>query len=603
MFNIKNIQSQIEEIHGNDAKQLEVIFSSSNRIMVEAPAGYGKTTAVVSRIAYLIATNQIKYPKKILALTFSVNSALKMKRDISSKLPSIIGIPNNPKYVSQKALITNYHGFCKFILRKYGHLLHENLKEINNITSLSERELLEFYKSQLAEEEKLTITKLNEHIVNCVQLDFNLINAYNRILKEKIITHNNVTHNGIITLTSEILTSYPEIQRFFTNFFDLIVIDEFQDTNSLAWKLIDSLIVDRTKLLFVGDPLQKIYGFIGACPQIMRKCANRYNMDNIALERNYRFMDNQEMLLLDYNLRQNAEDINNPDISANSQLPYFFGETQEIEAEWVTAQVIDILEKNASDRIAILNRNRGRNAEIIEEKIKAKNINYFYALFTDEDNEYIEFHKICLGLFLDLFGENDPISKHLLKIFVNKVQNKFQDPKSKITNALLKLLDALIEKIYIDYKDLDINDKKNLIIDILENRQLKQAMEYVNSRVIFTTIHSAKGLEWDFVLIPDLEKFIIPFFTTCDYCQKNNFYKSDSFTCNLQKPIDNELTSRLIEELSTFYVAVTRARKQSFISSSKERFNSSGRSFNNSLLSCIVQLPGIDLINIDSSKF
>ena len=49
-----------------------MIFSDSPRIIVEAPAGYGKTTTMISRIAYLFATGRIPNPKRILGLTFSV---------------------------------------------------------------------------------------------------------------------------------------------------------------------------------------------------------------------------------------------------------------------------------------------------------------------------------------------------------------------------------------------------------------------------------------------------------------------------------------------------------------------------------------------------
>ena len=93
-----NIEEVIRQNHGGDEKQLEIIMSPQNRIVIEAPAGCGKTTTMVSKIAYMIASNAIPRNKKMLALTFSVNAAYKMKKDISEKLPLLglqkIGSPD-----------------------------------------------------------------------------------------------------------------------------------------------------------------------------------------------------------------------------------------------------------------------------------------------------------------------------------------------------------------------------------------------------------------------------------------------------------------------------------------------------------------------------
>ena len=85
--NLADIRDKISAQHEGDERQLEVIFSDSPRIIVEAPAGYGKTTTMISRIAYLFATGRIPNPKRILGLTFSVNAALKviLGKDVHQK--------------------------------------------------------------------------------------------------------------------------------------------------------------------------------------------------------------------------------------------------------------------------------------------------------------------------------------------------------------------------------------------------------------------------------------------------------------------------------------------------------------------------------------
>ena len=119
---LAELKAKISKQHEGDEKQLEVIFSDSPRLIVEAPAGYGKTTTMISRIAYLYASGGIPNPKRILGLTFSVNAALKVKREVAEKLPVLLGEQNSPVAIGEKVTVTNYHGFCKGVLKKYGYL-------------------------------------------------------------------------------------------------------------------------------------------------------------------------------------------------------------------------------------------------------------------------------------------------------------------------------------------------------------------------------------------------------------------------------------------------------------------------------------------------
>lgn len=66
-------ENVIREKHAGDIEQLKFIFSDENRIIVTAPAGCGKTTAMVSKIARELSNGHILSNKKILAMTFSVN--------------------------------------------------------------------------------------------------------------------------------------------------------------------------------------------------------------------------------------------------------------------------------------------------------------------------------------------------------------------------------------------------------------------------------------------------------------------------------------------------------------------------------------------------
>ena len=79
--------NKISKIHSEDENQLLIIKSENRRMLIEAPAGSGKTKTLISTIAYNIASGLIPNTKKILALTFSVNAAYKIKKEVIEQLP------------------------------------------------------------------------------------------------------------------------------------------------------------------------------------------------------------------------------------------------------------------------------------------------------------------------------------------------------------------------------------------------------------------------------------------------------------------------------------------------------------------------------------
>ena len=596
--NLAEIEEKIKIQHEGDEKQLEVIFSESSRLIVEAPAGYGKTTTMISRIAYLFVSGRIPNPKKILGLTFSVNAALKVKREVAGKLPLLIESQNSPVIIGEKATITNYHGFCKGILKKYGYLLSPLLrKDINLIRAIGDSDI-EKNPDLNAIMTTNEFQQLND--VDCIIKRSHVPNAqtihiYNDIIIQKLLPLGYVTHNAIIMFVLEIFMKYNEVKKFYQNFYTLIIVDEFQDTNSIAWSLLDAIISDQTQLLFLGDPLQRIYGFIGALPNIMSKVAEKYNMTTITLSKNYRFRNNHEMLKLDRNIRANAATDFAPNISSENiaNLPGFWGSSQQNEAEQIIAKVKDLIKDNTT-KIAILFRGRGKNVDVVENELSNKQIPYFYGMFTDDDSYYVKFHDKCQEVFVQRFGNRKNINKRTLFSFSNSIKNSYATERGKTVDSLLKLLDALVEKVTIDYADLLPEDKYTLFLDIFENRQLKQAMEYVDSQVVISTVHGAKGLEWDYVILGDVERWIFPGYHTCHNCQ-NRYISANNCHCTLPTPLPTSFKEIALDELSVFYVGITRAKKQVYISASANRLNSSGNQ-KSSIFSCMAFMEGIRLI-------
>lgn len=79
----------------------------------------------------------------------------------------------------------------------------------------------------------------------------NNIEKYNEIILTKIVFHKYITYNSIITLVIELFKRYPILLKQYQNLFELIIVDEYQDTNLLGYILLKMLITDKTRLLFL----------------------------------------------------------------------------------------------------------------------------------------------------------------------------------------------------------------------------------------------------------------------------------------------------------------------------------------------------------------
>jgi len=582
---------KLRDIHSGDEKQLEVIFSESKRLIVEAPAGYGKTKTMISKVAYLLATGKISHPKKILALTFSVNAAYKIKKELAEHLPSLVQSGNsNQLRINEKLFVSNYHGFCRHILKRYGYLLHPNLSNLDLLKTIDDSKAEQITSALgISIEEALIFTNFSDAVKNVNKQHLKKqFNQYTDGIIENFLDKEFISFNGILALALRLFIEYKEIIGFYQGYFPVIIVDEFQDTNVLSWALLKRLVGDKSQLIFMGDSLQRIYGFIGAIPNLIVDAEKLFDMDRIALEKNYRFMSNPQMLQLDRNIRLNAEHPDSPVIQVNAEVSLVSVNTQLEEAEAIARKIHDLSssQEDKSCKIAILVKQRGANIDKIIEILVRKEISYFYALFGDDDSDYLSFHRMCSSQFTDQLRKDIRISKGALNKFYIQIEEEFKDSNKPTITSLLSLLKVFLSRILTDYSFLSVEDKSVLIRDTFENRTLKQNMEYVDQNVTISTIHGAKGLEWDYVLMPDMEQYSIPnWHGLCGACN----HKSN---CNLTVNSGNE--KNFLEELSVFYVGVTRARKQIFFSASKKRLKANGTP-QTANLSCMLKLPGIVL--------
>lgn len=596
MNHLEQIQEVIKSRHIDDAEQQDFIFSKEKRILVEAAAGYGKTRSMISKIAYLIATKKIPNPKKILALTFSVNAAYKIKKDVAEQLPNILQSGDQKQVnVSDRIYVSNYHGFCRRVLRLYGYLLHENLRNIDVLKPIddslnTENKKIEFAK-EFGEEALNTILNFNKAVKDANKnIIINSILGYNQLVFDSFIPKDVIPYNAILSLTIKLLSDYPDLLLFYQSYFPIIVVDEFQDTNILSFQVLEKLVFEQTKIYFVGDSLQRIYGFIGAIPNLMNQVITTYSMQRIEFKQNYRFKENEKMLLLDRNVRENARNLSNPIIAQPVQINFQYLENQQQEADCLLKKVREIKNETPESKIAILVSvgYKSRNTKVLVDYFKDNNEAHFFALFSDEDDEYKQFHNVCSELFAKLLlTQRLNVTKNLSEL-VKSIKEKYKkELESPFYSALLKLLEAFISNLRKNYKSLSEEDEITFIRDTFDSFALKQSLEYVDEKVVFSTIHGAKGLEWDYVIMPDCEQDILPNFSACNNCIKPNnclLNFSELPKISFSKPFN--------ESLSVFYVGFTRARKEVFFSASK-----TGYKFDNEVpknTSCMLQLNGID---------
>ena len=355
------------------------------------------------------------------------------------------------------------------------------------------------------------------------------------------------------------------------------------------------MILQKSLYSFMGSvhSLQRIYGFIGAVPGLLETSTKSFNLEKINLDKNYRFMNNKEMLLLDFNIRRNAENPRFPEIQSVAKLKLMVLPDQEGEAIQIIELCKEFNANNQAHTTAILVKQRGKNVEKIMMKLRDSGINYFYGLFTDEDAEYISFHKECLIEFIELIKVRKRINKNLSKEHINRIKKKFLSSTSLTMQSLLVLIDIFWDRLFLEFAFLEDEEKINFVVDNFENFSLKQYIEFTDAKVTISTVHSAKGLEWDNVILPDMEQNSFPgYYGLCKACL-------NQVDCNLEIIDSNE--DAFLEELSVFYVAVTRARRQVYFTASKLQLDGYENSRKKNL-SCFMKLKGIGVFPLKTEN-
>jgi len=276
----------MEKIFKNlNESQSSAVKKTEGPVLILAGAGSGKTTTIISRLAYLIEVLGIP-ASNTLTLTFT-NKAAKEMRERSLAMIENVAYP---------PLLCTFHKFGLLFLKFHIHLLNRK----NNFVVIDTDDKKRIIKKINAElPVPLVASEISRYKNSLISPDEAYKQAelynYQQIAKvyeeyEKYLVENNlVDFDDLIALTYKLLSENKDLAMATSQKYQYIMIDEYQDTNELQLKLIQKLCSAHTNICVVGDDDQSIYGWRGAhIRNIMEFDQDFKNAEVFKLEENYR---------------------------------------------------------------------------------------------------------------------------------------------------------------------------------------------------------------------------------------------------------------------------------------------------------------------------
>ena len=362
--------------------QREAVFTTEGPLLVLAGAGSGKTRALTHRVAYLIEEKGVK-PWNILAITFTNKAAGEMRERVNQLVD----------FGADSVWVSTFHSLCVRILRRFienlGYttdfsiydsddtktLMKQIFKDLEvNQKVLKERGVLGVISSakneMISPEEFLLSAKADGD--SRLQRIGELYMEYQKRLKK----NNALDFDDLLVKTVELFQAKQEVLEYYQDRFRYIMVDEYQDTNTVQFKLVSLLAAKYRNICVVGDDDQSIYRFRGANIKNILSFEETFpGAKVIKLEQNYR---STKMILDSANevIKNNAGRKDKTLWTENEvgERPVFreFGSSFD-EAEWV---VRDIVKKGGPWKdYAILYRTNVQS-RLFEEKCIAYNLPY-----------------------------------------------------------------------------------------------------------------------------------------------------------------------------------------------------------------------------------
>ena len=283
-------------LDGLNPAQREAVETLEGPVLILAGAGSGKTRTLTYRIANLLMHGV--GPANILAVTFTNKAANEMKERLQSLLPQPINLP----------YMGTFHGICVKILRIEAEaiglskdfviydaddqvsLIRRVMKNLNltdnkSLKPKSIQSIISSEKNQGSDPESYAAKALYSN-------QQQIAKVFNEYEKEKRST-NALDFDDLLLKTLELFVNNPEIRKKWQNKFEHILIDEYQDTNTIQYQLVKLLVGPKHNICVVGDDWQSIYSWRGAdFTNILNFERDFPGAKVIKLEQNYRSTGN-----------------------------------------------------------------------------------------------------------------------------------------------------------------------------------------------------------------------------------------------------------------------------------------------------------------------
>jgi len=604
-------QNYLSKLNNN---QKEAIINLDGPCLIVAGAGSGKTKVLTTRVVHIIKEKKA-WPNQILCVTFTNKAAKEMQNRISNLL--------NEK-ISSLPWLGTFHSVSAKILRRHAEAVGLN----SRFTIIDQEDQLRLIKN-ICKAENIDVKKVSPQFIlsfinlwknkgllpsdvttkKGIPLEKAILNVY-KIYQERLKILNTCDFGDLILLCVSMFEKNSDILNLYLNNFKYILVDEYQDSNFIQSKWLRLLAQKKNNICCVGDDDQSIYSWRGAEIKNFLDFNKTYkNTKIIKLEQNYRSTQN---------ILSAASGLIAKNTDRLGKRLWTDGKDGELvklncykNGREEALGISDIIEKKLKKKyplnnISILVRAIFQTREFEErflkigmgyrvvggtkfyERAEIKDSIAFLRII-NQKNDDLAFERIInvprrsigdtsIKQIYDWGRKNkkslEDSAIELLKL--NKIKPKTKIGLVKILNFFDKwradlkikkhyeLMEIVLDesgysKMLKDKKDLEsegrLENLKELIRGMHDFENLQGFLEHValatsidqdwdGQKINLMTIHAAKGLEFDAVFLPGWEEGLFPH----------------------QKSLEQKGDLALEEERRLAYVAITRAKRESFIS-------------------------------------
>jgi len=368
-------------------QQREAVSNTEGPLLILAGAGSGKTRVIAHRIAYLIAEKQVA-PWNILAVTFTNKAAEEMRLRVQRLLKDH-NLPSWP-------LVSTFHSLCVRILRQDIEKLND--KYTRTFTIYDQDDSIRLLKACIKDlgfndkelgpratqstissaknrgENPETFAAKAEYVDERRAAMARVYDTY----EQRLHANNALDFDDLLIKTVRLLRDVPEVRQKYNNKFRYILVDEYQDTNTLQFSLIKLITEKQQNICVVGDEDQSIYKWRGADISNILNFESQFpNTKTIRLEQNYRSTQN----ILDVagavvknNVQRKGKNLwtSNP---RGEKIRYYQALDAEAEARWVANKIVEHRREESDLRSAVLYRTNSQS-RVFEEAMRRAGLSY-----------------------------------------------------------------------------------------------------------------------------------------------------------------------------------------------------------------------------------